>query len=84
MSKLAVVLGLLAVLAAPPRSDAGTGDELRALYDRFYTAQNRRDLADLRRIFLDSSEFLWVSDGQSFWGPDAVLERMSAFQTSEV
>ena len=30
------------------------------------------------------ASFLWVSDGQSFWGRDAVLARMASFQKAEV
>jgi hypothetical protein len=54
------------------------------LYQRFAAAQNARDLARVRPLLLDSSSFLWVSDGQSFWGPDAVPARMASFQGAEV
>ena len=57
--------------------------ELRALYERFAAAQNAHDLGQVRPLFLDSPRFLWVSDGQSFWGPDAVLARMASFQRAE-
>ncbi len=36
------------------------------------------------RSFSTSDRFLWVSDGISVWGPDAVLERMALFQKAEV
>ncbi len=35
-------------------------------------------------LLLDAPTFLWVSDGQSFWGRDAVLARMASFQGAEV
>ena len=58
--------------------------EVRALYERFAAAQNARDLERVRPLLLDAPIFLWVSDGQSFWGPDAVLARMASFQGAEV
>jgi Domain of unknown function (DUF4440) len=54
-----------------------------ALYQRFAEAQNARDLSRVRPLLLDRPDFLWVSDGQSFWGPDAVLARMASFQQAE-
>ena len=51
---------------------------------RFAAAQNARDLERVRPLLLDAPTFLWVSDGQSFWGPDAVLARMASFQGAEV
>src|SRR5690348_4334264 len=75
----ALVLIMIApALAADPAS------EVRALYQRFAAAQNAHDLAAVRPLLLDSPRFLWVSDGQSFWGPDAVLTRMASFQRAEV
>jgi ketosteroid isomerase-like protein len=58
--------------------------EVRQLYTRFAAAQNSLDLDGVRALLLDSPKFLWVSDGQSFWGPDAVLARMASFQGAEV
>ena len=75
-------LMLLLVWAAPAlANDAG---EALALYQRFAAAQNARDLAQVRPLFLDSPRFLWVSDGQSFSGIGAVLARMASFQQAEV
>ena len=78
---LRLVLVLL-VLAAPARA-ADPAVEVRALYQRFAAAQNARDLERVRPLLLDRPEFLWVSDGQSFWGADAVLARMASFQRAE-
>jgi len=63
---------------------AGNADEVRALYSRFYTAQNARNLDEVKAQFLDSPDFLWVSDGKSFWSREATLERMKMFQVNEV
>jgi uncharacterized protein (TIGR02246 family) len=61
-----------------------TPDEVRALYQRFVTAQNARDLNAVGAQFIDTDDFLWVSDGQSFWGRKATLERMAGFQQAEI
>jgi ketosteroid isomerase-like protein len=58
--------------------------EVRVLYERFAAAQNAHDLAAVRPLLVDSPTLLWVSDGQSFWGADAVLARMASFQQAEV
>ena len=46
--------------------------------------ENARDLQQVRSVLWDSPKFLWVSDGRSVWGPDALVERMSQFQRAEV
>jgi ketosteroid isomerase-like protein len=74
----------LLLLAPSTLARAGTQEEVRATYRAFVEAQNRHDLAAVRSLLLDSPRFLWVSDGQSFWGPDAMIERMAVFQKSEV
>ena len=72
----------LFLLMVPPAAAADPADAVRSLYERFAAAQNAHDLAAVRPLLLDGPEFLWVSDGQSFWGPDAVLARMASFQRS--
>jgi ketosteroid isomerase-like protein len=72
------------LLGAVPAAAADASVEVRALYERFAAAQNAHDLSQVRPLLLDSPRFLWVSDGQSFWGRDAVLERMAAFQGAEI
>lgn len=59
-------------------------DSVLALYRRFYLAQNARDLAAVSAVLSDAPTFLWISDGKPYWGRDAMLERMSAFQKAEV
>jgi hypothetical protein len=80
---LRALLACLLLVSAPAVAGEPAA-EVRALYERFAAAQNGRTLARVRPLLLDSPRFLWVSDGQSFWGPDAVLARMASFQTAEV
>jgi hypothetical protein len=77
-----LLVGLL--LVARPAVAGEPAAEVRSLHERFAAAQNERDLARVRPLLMDSPRFLWVSDGQSFWGPDAVLARMASFQGAEV
>ncbi|HEX6012952.1 MAG TPA: nuclear transport factor 2 family protein [Geminicoccaceae bacterium] len=84
MKTLLAALALVIGLAAAPVASAAPADEVRELYGRFLEAQNGRDLARVRAVLLDSPKFLWVSDGMSVWGPDALVERMSLFQKAEV
>ena len=79
----AAVALLVATLVAPA-ARAAPADEVRALYARFLAAQNARDLQRVRSVLWDSPRFLWVSDGMSVWGPDALVERMGQFQKAEV
>jgi ketosteroid isomerase-like protein len=65
-------------------AQASVADEVRAVYDQFAAAQNARDLAKVKTFLVDSPKFLWVSDGMSFWGPDALVKRMAEFQLAEV
>jgi hypothetical protein len=80
-SRLAASLAVGAA-AQPALGHADAG--LLALYRGFVTAQNDRDLARVRATLWDSPDFLWVSDGRPFWGPDALVERMGLFQQAEV
>ncbi|MFO1047139.1 MAG: DUF4440 domain-containing protein [Geminicoccaceae bacterium] len=80
---LARALVLLLLLTGPAFA-ADPASEVRALYERFAAAQNARDLDRVRPLLLDTPQFLWVSDGQSFWGVDAVLARMASFQRAPV
>jgi ketosteroid isomerase-like protein len=80
---LAAIVLALALYQAPSAS-AASADDVRAVYEQFAAAQNARDLAKVRTFLVDSSTFLWVSDGMSFWGPDALVKRMAEFQLAEV
>ncbi len=85
MPKAALLLAALtaapAALAAPAAAEPT--EEVRALYERFAAAQNARDLDRVRGL-LDAERFLWVSDGQSFWGRETMLARMASFQEAEL
>ncbi len=75
---------LIGSLLLAPVAKADTQDEVIATYKNFAAAQNARDLGRVKELLLDSPTFLWVSDGKSVWGRDAVIARMSKFQTLEV
>ena len=83
MRGIILALALFAEVAAGSAS-ANWSEEVRATYDRFVAAQNARDLRRVRELLLDGPQFLWVSDGMSVWGREAMLERMASFQEAEV
>lgn len=61
-----------AALAAEP--------DIPTTYRAFVTAQNSRDIDQIRPFLQNRPDFLWVSDGYSFWGTETVLQRMALFQ----
>ena len=71
------------MLVVPPGA-AAPREEVRAAYETFVGAQNARDIAGVRALLLDSPQFLWVSNGQSFWGRETMIARMMEFQRAEV
>ncbi|MDO9710816.1 hypothetical protein [Paracraurococcus lichenis] len=83
MGKLCSALALCLAAAAAPAA-AGPAEEAERLYARFVAVQNAHDLERLRGLLLDSPRFLWVSNGLSLWGPDAMIARLSGFQANEV
>lgn len=79
-----LALGSLVGFSSPAHADQGTArDEILDTYQSFAAAQNARDLEAVGDLFVDGPDFLWVSDGQSFWGRDAVIARMGSFQKAE-
>lgn len=81
----ALALAVVIFLAGPASSEAKSiADDVRALYDRFVTAQNDRDLDAVRQVLSDREDFLWISDGKPFWGREAMITRMASFQEAEV
>ncbi|HUK07947.1 MAG TPA: nuclear transport factor 2 family protein [Stellaceae bacterium] len=80
------ILGALlgAILFASHGAAADPADAAREVYRQFAAAQNARDLEQVRTLLLNSPTFLWVSDGKSIWGRDAVLRRMALFQEARV
>jgi SnoaL-like domain len=84
MKRAIATLALCLLSLSGSAAFAGTAEELRVLYERFLSAQNSRDIARVRPLLLDAPRFLWVSDGKSFWGREAMLARMASFQEAEV
>lgn len=81
----ALAMGLAALpIAALPGRAFGHEHAVLDLYMGFLNAQNDRDLMRVKASLWNSPEFLWVSDGRPFWGPDTLVERMSGFQKAEV
>jgi len=81
-----IIAGLAFTLAVMtgPEVRASPADEVRTVYGRFLAAQNARDLQQVRSALWNSPEFLWVSDGMSVWGADALVERMGQFQQAGI
>jgi hypothetical protein len=84
MNRIVWALALVAAIVTASGAVAAPADEARAVYQQFAAAQNMRDLEKVRALLLDSPEFLWVSDGKSVWGRDAVLKRMALFQEARI
>jgi len=84
MKPAIVAIAMLALTAAAPAVRAGTAEDVTTLYLAFAAAQNDHDLARVRGLLLDSPQFLWVSDGKSIWGREAVLKRMALFQEARI
>lgn len=76
-------LAALPLLVSVP-AQADPLDEVRETYRRFVAAQNSRDADAVRGFLLDSRDYLWISDGRAYWGPEAMLARFSGFQRLEI
>ena len=70
LAMLAVVLTLFTEHAF-----ASADDDVKAIFDRFVTAQNAHDVSAVRDMLWDSTNFLWVTRGTPIWGRDAALKR---------
>jgi hypothetical protein len=62
---------LIRPLAAAPQ------DEVRAMFERFVTAQNDHDAKAVQALLLDSPSFLWITRGTPIWGVDAAMKRFA-------
>lgn len=89
---LLMAVGMTATTARPtlagaPSAGVDRADEttetILETYRAFVAAQNARDLKTVGGFFIDGPDFLWVSDGQPFWGREATLARMALFQGAE-
>ncbi len=49
-------------------------DEVRAVFDKYITAQNNHDLKSMRTLLIDSPDFLWITRGKPIWGREAALK----------
>ena len=78
LTLLSLKLPLLGLFIAAPAVRADTAQDVRAVSEQFAAAQNARDLAKVKTFLIDSPKFLWVSDGMSFWGPDALVRPLSS------
>ncbi len=72
-----VVLAVV-VLASGTMVGAAPEDEVRAVIDRFVTAQNAHDLAVVGELLWDSPQFLWITRGAPIWGRQPAIARFEA------
>ena len=84
MKRIVAAIVMALALDYAPGVSAAPADDVLAVYEEFAAAQNARDLAKVKTFLVDSPRFLWVSDGMSFWGPEALVKRMAEFQLAEV
>ena len=56
---------------------AGTEDEVKALFSTFIAAQNAHDLKAVGEILQDSPQFLWITRNAPIWGREAALKRFA-------
>jgi uncharacterized protein (TIGR02246 family) len=71
-------LALMLALAAASEAAATDDADVRALVERFVTAQNAHDLHAVTDLLWDSPQFLWVTRGTAIWGREAALARFEA------
>lgn len=80
---IALAVAMLLVMASD-RAVADVENDIRSTYLDFVEAQNTRDPDRIGAYFLNEPKFLWVSDGNAFWGREAVLARMGSFQKAGI
>jgi uncharacterized protein (TIGR02246 family) len=78
MHRISQVALLLMLLMSAGTAQAGTEDEVKALFTKFVAAQNAHDLKAVGELLQDSSNFLWITRGTPIWGRDAALKRFEA------
>jgi uncharacterized protein (TIGR02246 family) len=66
------------LLATATAAEATAENEIRAVVDRFITAQNAHDVAAVGELLWDSPQFLWITRGSPIWGRQAALARFEA------
>jgi uncharacterized protein (TIGR02246 family) len=60
-------------------AQAGTEDEVKAVFAKFAAAQNAHDLKAVGEILQESPEMFWITRGQVYWGRDAALKRFEEY-----
>ena len=55
---------------------AGTEDEVKALFSKFIAAQNAHDLKAVGEILQDSPRFLWITRNTPIWGRGGCVEAL--------
>jgi uncharacterized protein (TIGR02246 family) len=70
----AIAAATFVLLVAAGVAQAGTEDEVKALFGKFITAQNAHDLNAVGEILQDSPQF-WITRNTPIWGRDAALKR---------
>jgi len=77
MVRLFVLLVLAgAAIFTTPASAATMEDEVRAVFDKYISAQNSHDLKSMRTLLIDSPDFLWITRGKPVWGREAALKSL--------
>jgi len=71
------IVATLALIAITASVQAGTEDEVKALFSKFIAAQNAHDLKAIGEILQDSPQFLWITRNAPIWGREAALKRFA-------
>jgi len=71
------IIATLALIAITASVQAGTEDEVKALFIKFIAAQNAHDLKAVGEILQDSPQFLWITRNAPIWGREAALKRFA-------
>jgi len=79
LMKVRVGLFFVACLFVSGRAASAPEDDVKALFDRFVTAQNAHDANAVRELLLDSPNFLWITRGTTIWGRDAAISRFETY-----
>ena len=80
ITKFRVAFVLLALtLLTTGAAQAGTEDEVKAVFAKFVAAQNAHDLKAVGEIVQDSPQMFWITRGQVYWGRDAALKRFGEY-----
>ncbi len=87
MRAAAVAVAAVAVTGCGPapadpdaRSRADPTAEVAALLDRYLSAIEARDTAEIRAVYADDGRFVWIEEGEvRYRSPDGVLVGLASF-----